>query len=269
VTVASDIFLNFEVCWNDELVTGNSLRALLGNVHDAEIVRVTSISVANSVAVRVFVSSRIIVGRVVIALFSNVRTLNIGSRSCLDLNPVFVSTRRSATSRGLHRIRVGRASSIDLVCIRSIVRAIFGVAADALVARFRAALNCWRSSNRCLKSGRYAVAGNRSGRGGSFSAGIKDVFTDFTGQVAEETTMFIQFETKCRNADICLHGNWCGRSRAASLEFIVVSTTRDLSELSAEAELIELRALVADLVDVESTISAELIIGVQNGALES
>jgi len=264
---ASDIVLNIEVCWNDELVTGNSLRALLGNVHDAEIVRVTSSSVAGSVAVRVFVSS-IIVGRVVIALFSNVRTLNIGSRSCLDLNPVFVSGRSSATSRGLHRIRVGRASSIDLVCIRSIVRAIFGVAADALVARFRAALN-GRSSNRCLKSGRYAVAGNRSGRGGSFSAGIKDVFTDFTGQVAEETTMFIQFETKCRNADICLHGNWCGRSRAASLEFIVVSTTRDLSELSAEAELIELRALVADLVDVESTISAELIIGVQNGALES
>ena len=85
------------MCWNDELVAGNSLRALLGNVHDAEIVREgSSISlIGNSVAVRAFMSISIIGGRGWIALFSNVRTLNIGSRSCLDLNPVFVSGRSS------------------------------------------------------------------------------------------------------------------------------------------------------------------------------
>jgi len=82
--------------------------------------------------------------------------------------------------------------------------------------------------------------------------------------------MFTLFETIWRNADKLLIGNCdsLGHIRAASLKFIGGST-RDLSELSAEAELIELRALVADLVDVESTISAELIIGVQNGALET
>jgi hypothetical protein len=197
------------VRWNDELVAGNSLRAILGNVHNAEIVREgSSISlIGNSVAVRVFVVS--ITGRGCIALFSNVRTLNIGSRSCLDLNPVFVSGRSSATSRGLHRIRVGRASSIDLGCIRSIVRAIFGVGADALVAGFGAALNGWRSSNRCLKSGRYAVGCSSSGRGGSCRAGINDVSTDFTGQVAEETAMLIRFVTEFRSAGICIRGNWC------------------------------------------------------------
>lgn len=171
------------MCWNDELVAGNSLRALLGNVHDAEIVREgSSISlIGNSVAVRVFVSSSIIGGRGWIALFSDVRTLNIGSRSCLDLNVVFVSCRIVATSRGFHRIRVGRASNIDLCCIRNAVRAIFVVGANALVAGLGAALNGWRGSNRGLKSGRCAVGVSSSGRGSSCSAGSNDIGKDFTG----------------------------------------------------------------------------------------
>lgn len=60
---------------NDELVAGNSLRALLGDRHNAEIVRVTSSRIAGSVAVIVFVVS--ISGRGFIALFSNERTLNV------------------------------------------------------------------------------------------------------------------------------------------------------------------------------------------------
>lgn len=168
--------------WNDELVAGNSLRAILGNVHNAEIVCVTKLSVASSVAVRVFVSISIIGGRGCIALFSNERTLNVRSRiTSSDDNVEFVSGWIGVAIRRLKRSWASRASSIDSCC-RSATSAIFGsVGAKALVAGLGAALNVWRGSNRGLKSGRYAVGLSSSGRGGSCRAGINDVFTDFTG----------------------------------------------------------------------------------------
>lgn len=108
--------------------------------------------------------------------------------------------------------------------------------------------------------------------GSNHRAGFNNVRTDGAVFFAEESAGNILLVAVLGFACLSISGNTvgCGRLRAASSENIdIIDFLGDLFEISGLAELVELRALVAEFVDVELFHGAELSVRVENGALES